>query len=207
MELVRGSPFVAESPLAVDEDWEAVLPLIGRGHRIRGMFIAPIAGLLDGASLKTVMATLDEPPRAGVFVPFLSYSRRDYLRIVLAAADRGPSALSRAERIRHIAFNDFATFSASLLGQAVRASVGTARAALLRTPQVYSSVAPADDGSVSGGNIGDDVELVFTGYPIFWPYHLGQIEGMVATFGDRCSTRVERSGNDVRYLIRLLPGS
>jgi uncharacterized protein (TIGR02265 family) len=197
---------MAESPLEDDEDWEAVLPLIGRGHRIRGMFISPIADVLDSASLKAVIATLDEPPRAGVFVPFLSYSRRDYLRIVLAAAALGPPALSRAERIRHIAFNDFATFSASLLGQAVRASVGTARAALLRTPQVYSTVAPADDGSVCGGSVGDDVELVFTGYPIFWPYHLGQIEGMVATFGERCSTRVERTPSEVRYLVRLRPG-
>jgi uncharacterized protein (TIGR02265 family) len=188
----------------VEEDWRAAVESVRPGHRIRGMFIAPIAALLSAEAKARVLTTLDEPPRGGLFVPFISYSRRDYLRIVLAAAENGDASLSLAERLRRISRNDFETFSASVLGLAVRTAVRTAKAAVLRTPWVYDAVAPADDGKVTGGELDDGrLELRFTNYPICWPYHLGQIEGMVQSFGDTCDVDVERDATDVRYLIRI----
>ena len=189
---------------SAEEDWRAAVERVRAGHRIRGMFIAPIFALLSTDAQARVLTTLDEPPRGGVFVPFSSYSRRDYLRIVLAAADAGDGSLTMAERLRRISRNDFETFSASVLGLAVRAAVRTSKAAVLRTPWVYDTVAPADDGNVTGGVLPDGrLELRFNNYPICWPYHLGQIEGMVQSYGDTCDVEVERDDTDVRYLIRI----
>lgn len=203
MQRVDDSPFTPGVVLLSDEDWRGAVEAVGVGHRIRGMFIAPIVGLLDAPTRTRVLATLDERPRGGLFVPFVAYSRRDYLRIVMAVADAGEPSLTVAERLRRIARDDFATFSASVFGRAVRAAVGNARAALLRTPQVYDTVAPANDGAVTGGPIDGGVELIFDHYPICWPYHLGQIEGMVQSFGETCTTEVERDAHRVRYAVRL----
>src|SRR4051812_34188142 len=109
--LVAGSPFTTDKRLRADAAWDDsvddLVAGIGAGHRIRGMFVSPIVGLLDDKARAAVLRTLAEPPRGGVFVPFLSYARRDYLRIVLAAA-RAPSTsgsegLALAERVRRIA--------------------------------------------------------------------------------------------------------
>lgn len=205
MERVAGSPFRSSVVLqSAEEDWRAAVESVRPGHRIRGMFIAPIAGLLSAEAKARVLATLDEPPRGGLFVPFTSYSRRDYLRIVLAVAEAGDTSLTMAERLRRISRSDFETFGASVLGLAVRTAVRTSKAAVLRTPWVYDTVAPADDGKVTGGELDDGrLELRFNTYPICWPYHLGQIEGMVQSFGDTCEVDVERDATDVRYLIRI----
>ena len=191
MQRVLGSPFDAGVVLHTDEDWIAIVDSVGPENRIRGMFVAPIAALLDPARRRAVLASLDEPPRGGVFVPFVLYSRRDYLRIVLAVAAAGDPAATVAERMRRIAHNDFTTFSASLLGKAVRAAVGNARAALLRTPQVYATVAPAEGGEVAGGAIDGGVEILFSRYPICWPYHLGDCPSLRRVLQHRGRARRE----------------
>ncbi len=202
--LLAGSPFTTDKLLRATDAWDDVVESIGVGHRIRGMFISPVVGLLDDNARAAVLRTLGEPPRGGVFVPFLSYARRDYLRIVLAAARASVDDVALAERIRRIARNDFATFSASVFGKTIRAAVPTARAALLKTPQVYAVVAPADDGVVVGGPVDGGVELVFRRYPILWPYHLGQLEGMVKSYNEACAIDVDVEEDVVVYRVRLL---
>ena len=186
--IARDVPLTAEH----DVDAEAVLARIDTKQRIRGMFVLPIVQLLTPSAKAAVLATLDERPRGGTFLPFLGYSRRDYLRIVLAAADAGDPALSRAQRIRAIARNDFVTFSESLLGRTIRAAVSTTTAAILKTPSVYDAVAPAPGARISARALADGrLELRYERYPLLWPYHLGQLEGMAVAFGNHTVTDVD----------------
>lgn len=175
-------------------DVDALAAKIPRSYTVKGMFCTRFAELL-GADYARVEPTLSAPPRGGRFVPFKDYPQADYTRIVAAAAAKRFPGVGMREAMRRIARDDIGTFSASMFGKIIFTLVGDARTSLLRVPDAYHRIAPGP--TVTAEELDrQTVRIQFDDYRGSAEYVLGQLEGIVISFGRAPVVTVHRLGAD-----------
>jgi uncharacterized protein (TIGR02265 family) len=177
-------------------DAEAVVRSIPRTFQVKGMFFNRLTDLL-GPRFASIVPMLQAPPRLGRYVPFADYPQADYLRLSIVAAERLYSSYSLCEGIRRLSRDDFRVFAESNLGKVLLSVIGDAHSALLRAPQIYEKVAPGP-WRITGHEL-DAASVQIRFAPIIGPieFQLGQLEGMVLSFGQspRVRVRTEDDGS------------
>jgi uncharacterized protein (TIGR02265 family) len=176
-------PLRPEQPFEGPLDADAIAATFPASYMVKGMFCSRFAELLGG-DFERVAPKLSAAPRGGRYVPFKDYPQSDYTHLVIAAARKRFPDRSVREAVRCTARDDLATFAASMFGKIVLALAGDARTTLLRTPDAYKRVAPgprvrADDLDPTC------VRVVFEEHRGIAEYLVGQLEGVVLSFGHR----------------------
>jgi len=162
-------------------DIDALVSRIPQSYTVKGMFCTRFAEMLGGEYARLEPKLL-AAPRSGRFVPFKDYPQADYTRIVAAAATKRFPDLPMREAMRRIARDDVGTFASSMFGKIVFTLVGDARASLVRVPDAYHRIAPGP--TVSSEELdAHTVRLTFEHYLGSAEYVLGQLEGVVISFG------------------------
>src|SRR5437762_644885 len=129
--------------LVGDFDAEAVARRIPKTNVVKGMFFTRHVTQL-GDEFATLAPRLAGPPRFGRYVPFSDYLQADYMRVSAAVASKIYPRLGLREAMRRLGRDDFSVFGESTVGRVILAVVGDAKAALLRTPGIYTKLAPGD---------------------------------------------------------------
>lgn len=187
-------PLTPGSPFEGNVDLEAIVATIPAHYTVKGMFCSRLSETL-GADFANVAHTLKAPPRAGRYVPFKDYPQSDYARLSALAAFKRFPRLPQREAVRCVARDDLSTFAASMIGKVVLALAGDARTTLHRTPDAYARVAPG--ATVEAHDLDDRVtRLVFTGYRGMPEYTIGQLEGVVLSFGAQPKIVLRDLGGD-----------
>jgi uncharacterized protein (TIGR02265 family) len=179
-------------------DIDALVSNTPRNYTVKGMFCTRFADLL-GDDYERVEPKLVAPPRGGRFVAFKDYPQADYTRIVAAAAAKRFPAIGLREAMRRVARDDIGTFSSSMFGRIVLTVIGDARASLLRVPDAYHRIAP---GPIVQAEDVDPrtTRITFEGYRGSFEYVLGQLEGVVISYGQMPVVTVHRPvGDSVRF--------
>jgi uncharacterized protein (TIGR02265 family) len=182
------------SPLHGTLDLEAIIAAIPASYTVKGMFVTRFADLL-GSDYSRVEPLLRQAPRGGRFVPFKDYSQADYTRIVAAAALKLWPELPLPEAVRRAARDDLATFAGSLFGKVVLGWIGDAHATLLHVPEAYSRVAPGPRVSAEDLDA-RTTRILFQRHRGIVEYMLGQLEGIVLSFGQAPLVTVRRLATD-----------
>lgn len=181
-----------ETTLSGALDIEALISRTPRSYTVKGMFCTRFADML-GDTYQRIEPKLAAPPRGGRFVAFKDYPQADYTRIVAAAAAKRFPELGLCEAMRRIARDDIATFSSSMFGRIVLTVIGDARTSLLRVPDAYHRIAPGP--TVRAEDLDAHVtRITFDGYCGSVEYVLGQLEGIVLSYGRTPVVTVHKSG-------------
>lgn len=175
-------------------DVDALVQTIPSNYSVKGMFFGRFMTIL-GSDYASFEPKLRAAPRAGRYLPFKDYPQADYSRLVAAAAAKHYPRLPLREAVRCIARDDLATFAGSMLGKVLLSLSGDARTTLQRTPDAYARVAP---GAVVRTLDLDPrtSRVVFEGYRGMVEYTLGQLEGVVLSFGRKPSVTPRQLGED-----------
>jgi uncharacterized protein (TIGR02265 family) len=194
--------YTVDDPLPGGIDVEAVARQMPRSFLAKGMFFARIAAQLK-EEFAALEPGLDAAPRLGRYLPFSDYPLSDYVRVSAAAAQKTYPKLPLREALRRLGRDDFGVFAGSTFGKVLLAAVGDARSVLLRTPIIYEKMAPGDWKVVAEELDADTVRLTFGPMYGGWEYQLGQLEGVVLSYGGSPRTTVtERPGRTVLFDIR-----
>jgi len=199
---MTNSVFSPDEPVGGSFDVEETVRLFSKTHLLKGMFFSRIVNIL-GSHFGAVSPSLSAPPRLGRYLPFSDYPQADYLRLCVVAASRAYPAWPLREGIRRLSRDDFRVFTDSTLGKIVIAAIGDPHSALLQVPSMYMKVAPAD-WRIDGEEI-DAGAVRVTFSPIIgpWEFQLGQLEGLVLSFGKRPRVRVtELERGAVQFDVR-----
>jgi uncharacterized protein (TIGR02265 family) len=184
-------------------DPEAVARSIPKTFLVKGMFFARLLVQL-GPDFAPIVFRLQAPARFGRYVPFSDYPQADYVRVSAATAQKLFPGVPLREAMRLLGREDFSVFAASTFGKVILAVVGDARGALLRTPTIYTKMAPGD-WVVTGEELDEKtIRIAFEPVHGTWEYLLGQLEGIVMNYGGEPTTVVQELPNrkvqfDVRH--------
>lgn len=184
-----------EAALTGTLDLEAIIAAFPTTYTVKGMFCARYAALL-GDDYAKLSQRLIAPARNGHYVAFKDYPQADYTRIVAAAAAKTFPSLPLTEAVRRSARDDFQTFGASVFGKVLMTLVGDPHTALKRIPDAYARVAP---GATVWAEELDarTIRLVYRRYRGIVEYILGQLEGIVMTFGRTPAVTVRRLAPEI----------
>lgn len=166
---------------------EATLAQIPGAQQVKGMFFSRHIERL-GAEWARVEAQLVGPPRFGRYVPFIDYPLIDYSRVAHESAAIAHPGLPGQEAMRRTARDDQSEFAQSTLGAVMLSVVSNARSMLLKYPTAYERCVRGQ--TLSATELGaNQIRFDFTGMHGICTYTVGQIEGMVLTYQDRCRVR------------------
>jgi uncharacterized protein (TIGR02265 family) len=183
-------PLQVQVPLEGSLDIEPIAASFPPSYTVKGMFCTRFTELL-GEDFGSVVPTLSSPPRGGRYVPFKDYPQSDYTRLTVAAAAKLFPKRSLREGLRCLARDDLRTFAASMFGKIVLAVAGDARATLLRVPDAYRRVAPGP--TVRAEELdASTVRVVFEEHRGIVEYVVGQMEGVVLSFGQEPTVTVRK---------------
>jgi Protein of unknown function (DUF2378) len=179
-----------EQALTGDLDRAALIQAIPEGYVVKGLFFGRHVQTL-GADFDALCSELEEAPRFGRYMPFIDYSRRDYVRIMIAAARKAFPAQALREGIRRLGRQDFAVFAESTWGKVSLAVATYIKSFLLAVPPIYMKIAPGK-WVVSAEEL-DTATVRMKFSPIYgaWEYQLGQIEGAVIAMKSRPTIGVQ----------------
>lgn len=96
-------------PLIEDVELANVLSKIGDDYTRKGFFFHRHVKTL-GSDFDSIRATLEEPPRLGVYVPFNDYPTRDYMRVFHHAARMRHPNVASSQAYRLLAREEIASY-------------------------------------------------------------------------------------------------
>jgi uncharacterized protein (TIGR02265 family) len=188
-----------EIPLTGTFDIEETVRAMPDTNRVKGMFFGRLSREL-GDGWGDVQHSLDRPPRYGRYLPFTDYPQRDYVRLYTAAAKKRYPTLALRESVRRLARHDIDVFAESTVGGVMLAMVGDARSALSKLPLAYgATIRSAMKLEVE--QLEESVRVTFEPHYGRWEYQLGQLEGVVAAFGNRSRIVTKEEGTARRFDI------
>ena len=186
-----------------DVDLEARLAILPSSGQTKGIFFGRLVDAL-GPSWKSVVPSLEAPPRFGRYIPIADYPSRDYLRVLDAAARAKEAASPTREAHRRLGRSTIDEMSASSVGHALLKLIGNdLTRALMGFPATYAagvkSIRPAHAALLEGGG----VRIVFEEPVGGLEYLLGVLEGIVRFFAEEPRVDVAwgeaRTTFDVRW--------
>ena len=183
-----------EQPLDGTLDIEALAQTIPAHYTVKGMFFSRFIAIL-GPDYASVEPRLSAAPRGARYLAFKDYLQADYSRIVAAAAAKRYPRVALREAVRCVARDDLATFADSMLGKVLLSLAGDARSTLHRTPEAYARVAPGAALRTVDLNARTS-RVIFEGYRGMFEYTLGQLEGVVLSFGRKPTITLRKVADD-----------
>lgn len=190
-----------EVPLTGSFDVEETVRAMPETNRVKGMFFSRLSQQL-GDGWGEVQCSLDQPPKYGRYVPFTDYPQRDYVRLYTAAAKKRYPTLALCESVRRLARDDINVFAESTVGGVMLAMVGDARSALAKLPLAYgATIRSAMKLEVE--HLDESVRVTFAPHYGRWEYQLGQLEGVIAAFGNRSRIVTAEEGTLRRFDILI----
>jgi hypothetical protein len=180
-------------PLRGDVDLKGLLDACPWSQTIKGVFLESMVSRL-GSRWDQVAQTLEAPPRAGRYLPFLDYPLRDYLRLMDAAAQRGFPGVSGREAHRLLSRSVFQTFLGTTAGRVTAPLLGTPLSALGHYVRVYTAMTKGSTLRCEALPAGGGGRLQFRGYRSTEEAAIGVPEGLMMGLGYLPTLRVETLG-------------
>lgn len=190
-----------EIPLTGTFDVEDAVRAMPDTNRVKGMFFGRLSRQL-GDGWGDVQHSLDQPPKHGRYLPFTDYPQRDYVRLYAATAKKRYPTLPLGESVRRLARDDIEVFAESTVGSVMLAMVGDARSALSKLPLAYGATMRSAM-KLQVKHLDESVRVTFDPHYGRWEYQLGQLEGVVAAFGNRSRIVTAEEGTARWFDIRI----
>jgi len=188
-------------PLIEDVELANVLARTGDDYKRKGFFFHRHVKAV-GASFESIRATLEEPPRLGVYLPFNDYPARDYMRLFHHAARTRYPSLAPAQAYRLLGREEIGTYLELSVGRVSFGMFGGPMAAFLAWSELAKRLVNRPVG-VAHRVHDRHVRIEFTDPVSSLPYGVGVFEGIVLAYNlhPRVAVREEadRTTFDIRW--------
>jgi uncharacterized protein (TIGR02265 family) len=178
---VRTFELTPNDRLVGDVDVEHRVAQIPDHFSLKGLFFDRLVASA-GPGWKSL--PLKGRPALGRYLPWNNYPQADYTRLVVAAASIVSPDLPAPQAIRRLAAEDFRTFAATAMGRVAVSLLGDPEKGLMRMPRLYEAV--LSGGFVRAQRLGAcHIRFILRRFFGFVECYVpGQIEGMLATYGE-----------------------
>ena len=173
-------PLVVRPATRLDGDFdvEEIIARIPTHTTVKGAFISRLASAAAG-DWPSLVTRLRSPPKLGRYLPFSDYPIVDYARLLFSSVHRLYPSVGTREGVRRFARDDFRTFTESVLGRVMMATVGDFGSAMRAVPLIFRSVVAGGPRVEVRSNGAQGHRVEFTDFQIPWEYAVGQLEGIV----------------------------
>jgi uncharacterized protein (TIGR02265 family) len=168
------------SPLMLPVEMAEVLARLGDDYTRKGFFFSRHVRTL-GDDFEAVRATLEAPPKLGLYFPFQDYPTRDYMRVFHAAALKRHPQVSTAEAHRLLAREELGSYLELAVGRVTFGMFSDPMAFIIAYDELARRVMSKPIGRTT--RLGDRHVQVAYEDPIgCLPYALGALEGIIMAF-------------------------